>query len=248
VTRTGTFFGIGVGPGEPGLIPVAAWNTLKKCQVIFVPRASTTKHSVARRCLPTDEIPQHHFREVEFSLEADREVLSAHYAELAEIIAKELCAGQDVAYLTLGDPLTYSTYIYTLAALRDRLPDLRHRTFPGVTSYCAVAAAAGFALGEGKQHILILPCPARMEELRSMIETHDTVVLMKIGDRLPAVLDLLRQMGIAHHCVFGSRIGMADEVLYANVAEMDPEKTRGYLSTLLIRKNAIEKRCPGAER
>ena len=81
-----------------------------------------------------------------------------------------------------------------------------------------------------------------------MIETHDTVVLMKIGDRLPAVLDLLRQMGIAHHCVFGSHIGMADEVLYANVAAMDPDKTRGYLSTLLIRKNAIEKRCPGPER
>lgn len=27
--RSGKFFGIGVGPGEPGLIPVAAWNTLK---------------------------------------------------------------------------------------------------------------------------------------------------------------------------------------------------------------------------
>jgi len=248
VTRPGIFLGIGVGPGEPGLIPVAAWNALKKCEVIFVPRARSANHSVARRCLPTDEIPQHHFREVEFALETDRDVLSAHYAELAETIAKELCAGKDVAYLTLGDPLTYSTYIYTVAALQDRLPDLRHRTFPGVTSYCAVAAAAGFALGEGKQHILILPCPARMQELRSMIETHDTVVLMKIGDRLPAVLDLLRQMGIAHHCVFGSRVGMADQILCANVAEMDPEKNRGYLSTLLIRKNAFGKRCPGAER
>jgi precorrin-2/cobalt-factor-2 C20-methyltransferase len=248
VTRPGTFFGIGVGPGEPGLIPVVAWNALKKCQVIFVPRASTMKHSVARRCLPTDEIPQHHFREVEFALEADRNVRSAHYVELAETIAKELCAGKDVAYLTLGDPLTYSTYIYTFGALQDRLPDLRFRTFPGVTSYCAVAAAAGFALGEGKQHILILPCPLRMQELRSMIETHDTVVLMKIGDRLPAVLDLLRQMGIAHHCVFGSHIGMADEILYPNVADMDPEKNRGYLSTLLIRKNAFEKHSRGAER
>ena len=248
MTRLGTFFGIGVGPGEPGLIPVVAWNALKNCQVIFVPRASTMNHSVARRCLPTDEIPQHHFREVEFTLEADRNVRSAHYVVLAGIIAKELCAGKDVAYLTLGDPLTYSTYIYTLGALQDRLPDLRYRTFPGVTSYCAVAAAAGFALGAGKQHILILPCPARMQELRSMIETHDTVVLMKIGDRLPAVLDLLRQMGIAHHCVFGSHIGMADEILYSNVAEMDPEKNRGYLSTLLIRKNAFEKRCRGAER
>ena len=238
MSQSGMFFGIGVGPGEPGLIPVAAWNTLKKCHVIFVPRARTMNHSVARRCLPPDEIPQERFREVEFAMESDRSVLSEHYAELAELIAAELIEGRDVAYLTLGDPLTYSTYIYTLAALRDRLPDLRHRTFPGVTSYCAVAAAAGFALGEGKERVLILPCPGEMAELQSMIEAHDIVVLMKIGDRLAEVLTLLRQMRIAKHCAFGSHVGMTDEVLCGNAAEMDLDKSAGYLSTLLIRKSA----------
>jgi precorrin-2/cobalt-factor-2 C20-methyltransferase len=248
VIRPGMFFGIGVGPGEPGLIPVAAWDILKKCEVIFVPRAKTMGHSVARRCLPTNEIPQGRFREIEFAMETDRSVLSAHYTELAETIAIELCAGRDVAYLTLGDPSTYSTYTYTLAGLQDRISDFRYRTFPGVPSYCAVAAAAGFALGEGKQRILILPCPTEMSELRSAIETHDIVVLMKIGDRLPAVLGLLRQMGIGDRCVFGSHVGMADQILYPNVAEMDPEKSRGYLSTLLIRKDPLEKRHLGVSR
>src|SRR6476619_2548852 len=148
MNRSGTFFGIGVGPGEPCLIPVAAWNTLKKCHLIFVPRAKTMNHSVARRCLPTDEIPQDRFREIEFAMEADRSVLSAHYIEFAETVAFELRAGRDVAYLTLGDPSTYSTYTYTLAALLNRMPELRYRTFPGVPSYCAVAAATGFSLGE----------------------------------------------------------------------------------------------------
>jgi precorrin-2/cobalt-factor-2 C20-methyltransferase len=242
------FFGIGVGPGEPGLIPVAAWNTLKKCDVIFVPRAKTMNHSVARHCLPAEEIPEERFREIEFAMESDRSVLEAHYTEVAETIAVELRTGRDVAYLTLGDPSTYSTYTYTLAALRNRIPDLRYRTFPGVPSYCAVAAAAGFALGEGKQRILIAPCPAQMPELRSMIETHEIVVLMKIGRRLPAVLDLLHQMGIADRCVFGSHVGMVDAILCSNVAEMQPEKNQGYLSTLLIRKDTLEKRHPGADR
>lgn len=240
MNRSGMFFGIGVGPGEPGLIPVAAWNTLKKCHVIFVPRAKTMNHSVARRCLPTDEIPQDRFREIEFAMEPDRSMLSAHYIEFAETVAFELRAGRDVAYLTLGDPSTYSTYSYTLAALLNRMPQLRHRTFPGVPSYCALAAATGFSLGEGKQRILILPCPAEMSELQSTIETHDIVVLMKIGHRLPAVLALLQKMGIADRCVFGSHVGMADEILCAEVAEMDPEESRGYLSTLLIRHNVRE--------
>ena len=236
------FFGIGVGPGEPGLIPVVAWNTLKNCHVIFVPRAKNMIHSVARRCLPLDEIPQNRFREIEFAMESDRSVLSAHYTEFAEIIAAELCAGKDVAYLTLGDPSTYSTYTYALAALQVRIPDLRYRTFPGVPSYCAVAAATGFALGEGKERILILPCPAQMSDLRSMIETHDVVVLMKIGHRLPAVLSLLHELGITDRCVFGSHVGMSDEILYPDLTEMEAERSRGYLSTLLIRKDVQKKR------
>ena len=79
-------------------------------------------------------------------------------------------AGKDIAYLTIGDPFTYSTYTYTLAALKDCLPELRHRTYPGVTSYCAVAAATEFPLGEGKERVLILPCPDHLPELRAAIE------------------------------------------------------------------------------
>jgi precorrin-2/cobalt-factor-2 C20-methyltransferase len=180
-------------------------------------------------------------------METDRGVLSEHYRKLAEIIVAELTAGRDVAYLTLGDPSTYSTYTYTLTALQDQIPDLQYRTYPGVPSYCAVAAAAGFALGEGKERVMILPCPTEMSELRSMIEAHDVVVLLKIGQRLPSVLALLHELGIADRCVFGSHVGMTDAIVCADVSAMDPAQSRGYLSTLLIRKKRPEKRHLGAE-
>lgn len=127
--RSGKFFGIGVGPGEAGLIPVAAWNTLKKCEVIFVPRAKTMDHSVARGCLPTDEIPDHRFREIEFAMETDRGVLSEHYRKLAEIIGVELNAGCDVAYLTFrGSFDLFDLHLHTGSAAgsnsRSAIPDL----------------------------------------------------------------------------------------------------------------------------
>ena len=234
----GMFFGIGVGPGERGLIPLVAWRALEKCHVIFTPRAGNREHSVARDCLPGNEIPEERFREIEFSMDSDRTRLAKRYAEVAETIALELEAGRDVAYLTLGDPFTFSTYIYALAALKARLPDLRHRTFPGVTSYSAVAAVAGFALGMGKESVLILPCPDLADDLRSMILKHDVVILLKIGHRLPVVLRLLHEMGIAERSVFGSHVGMPDEKICMPVEEMETEIGGGYLSTMLIRKNA----------
>ena len=238
----GMFCGIGAGPGEPGLIPVIAWEYLKRCDVIFAPRATTMDHSVARQCLPPNEIPGERFREVEFAMGSNRDLLRGHYASVAKTIAAELRTGKEIAYLTIGDPFTYSTYIYTLAALKDFLPELRHRTFPGVTSYSAVAAAAEFPLGEGKERVLILPCPDELSELRSAIEAQEIVVLMKIGKRLPAVLELLKEMGIAANCVFGRHVGMDDGIVQIGVDELEPEKSLGYLATMLIRKSPPQ-RC-----
>lgn len=242
MNKTGAFCGIGVGPGEPGLLSVAAWEFVKSCDLIFVPRARTMEHSVARHCLPANDIPEERFREIEFTMSSDRSVLAEHYARLAESIAVELRAGKSVSYLTIGDPFTYSTYIYTLAALKDCLPGLTHRTYPGVTSYCALAAAAEFPLGESKEQVLILPCPDQMEELAKAIDTHEIIVLMKIGERLASVLGLLKQLGIAELCVFGTHVGMNDQFIKRGVHDLAADQSLGYLSTMLIRKNPILKR------
>ena len=76
-------------------------------------------------------------------------------------------------------------------------------------------------LGEGKERTLILPCPEDAASLRRDIETHDIIVLMKIGKRLPWVLDLLRNMGIAEHCAFARRIGLVDEMLSTDVGGLN---------------------------
>jgi len=244
VKTSGTFYGIGVGPGEPGLLPLIAWETLKRCDLILVPRATSLDYSAARRALPQGEIPDDRFREIEFLMDADRDVLRTHYAQLAHTLADELNAGKNVAYLTLGDSLTYSTYIYTLHALLGCVPDLRYRTFPGVTSYCALAAATDWPLGEGKETVLILPCPDEMTELRTAIELHDVVVLMKIGKRLPDVLRLLNELSIAPLCAYGHRVGMPESVVQADVSQLPDARQNGYLATMLIRRQARVERHP----
>jgi precorrin-2/cobalt-factor-2 C20-methyltransferase len=242
MSNTGTFFGIGVGPGPTGYIPLAAVAALQQADLIFAPRATTSEKSVALQCLTSIAIAPERIREIEFYMDTDRSILSCHYAQLAETIAVELRAGLNVAYLTIGDTLTYSTYGYVLAALQELLPALPQRTFPGITSYAAAAAAMSWPLGEGKERTLILPCPDQPDDLRADIESHDIVVLMKIGKRLPWVLNLLRDMGIVEHCAFARRIGLADEMLSTDVSGLSTAEGMGYLSTLLIRKTPREKR------
>lgn len=242
MTHLGTFWGIGVGPGPTGYIPLAAVEALQQADIVYAPRARTSETSVALQCLAGIDIDPERIREIEFNMDPDRTVLSEHYAQLAETIAADLRAGRNVAYLTIGDSLTYSTYGYILAALREYLPDLPQRTFPGVTSYAAAASAMGWPLGVGKERTLILPCPEDAAALRQDIESHDIVVLMKIGPRLPWVLALLRDMGIAEHCAFARRIGLTDEMLADDVSALNATEAMGYLATLLIRKTPRERR------
>jgi len=238
----GTLWGIGVGPGPAGYIPVAALQALQQADLIYAPRARTAETSVALQCLAGIDIPAHKLREIEFNMDPDRGVLSEHYAQLADAMAEELRAGRSMAYLTIGDSLTYSTYGYVLAGLLERLPGLPHKTFPGITSYAAAASALGWPLGEGKERTLILPCPDTAEELREEIQSHDIVVLMKVGHRLPWVLELLKDMGIAEHCGFARRIGLPGELLSTNVSGLVADEAMGYLATMLIRKTPREKR------
>ncbi|MDB5775527.1 MAG: precorrin-2 C20-methyltransferase [Herbaspirillum sp.] len=243
MSGVGRFWGIGVGPGPAGYLPLAALEALQSADLIFAPRARTAETSVALQCLAGIALRPERLREIEFNMDPDRSVLRTHYGELADSIAAELRAGRNVAYLTIGDTLTYSTYAYVLAALRERLPDFPHRTFPGITSYAAAAAALDWPLGEGKERMLILPCPDDAAALRADIASHDVVVLMKIGQRLEWVLALLREMGIARHCAFARRIGLPGEMLAAGLEQLDANEASGYLATLLIRKKAVERRA-----
>lgn len=233
----GTFYGVGVGPGPEGYLTVAGLAALRCAHVILVPRSHLSEDSVAQYCVRHLGLPEQRFREVEFQMHADSAELVRQYAGIAREIAAELRVGRDVAYLTLGDSLTYSTYGYTLRAVRQELPDAPRVTFPGVTSYAAAAAALEFPLGEGKERTLILPCPDDMAALRRDIESHDVVVLMKIGHRFSRVLSLLHAMGIASHCALATRIGLPGAILTRDLTQVEDERL-GYLSTMLIRRGS----------
>ncbi|MCA1326580.1 precorrin-2 C(20)-methyltransferase [Herbaspirillum sp. alder98] len=238
----GRLIGIGVGPGPSGYLPLAALAALRSADVIYLPRARGADLSVALQCLDGIEFERSRLREIEFNMDPDRQVLQEHYAQLGAELAAQLQAGLQVAYLTIGDALTYSTYGYVLAAVRDLLPQADCVTYPGITSYAAAAAALHWPLGVGKERTLILPCPDDAASLRAEIDSHDIVVLMKVGARLPWVLALLNEMGIARHCAFARRIGLSDQVLANDVSALDAASASGYLAVLLIRKTPQEKR------
>jgi len=233
--RPGTLYGIGIGPGDPELITLKGARLIGGCRNLFVPKARTASESVALAIARPLVGPEAKIEELLFPMTADREELSARWDEAATRVTAILAAGEDACFLTLGDPLLYSTYIYLLRALRKRLPDLKVVTIPGITAFGAAAALAEFPVGEGREPVTICPAADDLTAVRRALAQGGTVVLMKIGKRLPEVLDLLDAEGLLDKSVFVSRATMEDERIETDLRRLKAEGPEaGYLSIILV--------------
>lgn len=233
--KPGTLYGIGIGPGDPELITLKGARLIAACRHLFVPKARTAAESVALAIARPLVPPEATIEELHFPMTADETELAEKWDAAAARVAAVLAAGEDACFLTLGDPLLYSTYIYLLRALRRRLPDLQAVTVPGIPAFGAAAARAAFPVGEGRSPVTIVPAADDLTAVRRALAAGGTVVLMKIGRRLAEVLALLEAEGLLARSVFVSHATMAEERLERDLARLKEEGPEaGYLSILLV--------------
>jgi precorrin-2/cobalt-factor-2 C20-methyltransferase len=242
VTVFGTLYGIGVGPGDPELITVKGANLLAQCRHIFVPKARITTDSVALSIAGRYINESARVYETVFTMTSDKDELSVRWKESAKGIIDVLRSGEDACFITLGDPFLYSTYIYMLRELRKEWPDVSVVTVPGITSFSAIAALTEFPLGEGREPLTVIPAIDDLDDVRRSLEKGGTIVLMKIGKRLNAVLDILDEAGLIERGVFVTHAGMANQRIETDLRSLKGEqKETGYLSTLIIHTNGGNK-------
>ncbi|MBI5249778.1 MAG: precorrin-2 C(20)-methyltransferase [Desulfomonile tiedjei] len=234
--KTGTLYGIGVGPGDPDLITVKAAKLLAESQHVFVPKARKGSESLALTIARKHINPEAEIHEVLFPMTMDRDELEAHWEDSARVIGEVLEAGNDVCFLTIGDAFLYSTYIYMLQALKRRIPDIQAVTVPGITAFSAAAALAEFPVGRGKESVTIVPTADDLEEVRQAVSRGGTIILMKIGKRLGGILDILENAGALGKSVFVSHAGMDDQRIETDLSKLRGEEAdTGYMSIILVR-------------
>ncbi len=234
----GTLYGIGVGPGDTELITVKGARLIAESEHIFVPKARIRTESIALQIAKPYINENAEIHEQVFTMTSDRQELAKCWNESALEVLEVLRDGKDACFLTIGDPLLYSTYIYLVRRLRANQPDVNIVTVPGIMALNAAAALTDFALGEGKEPVTILPIADDLDATAKALEQTGTVVLMKIGKRLPAILDLLEEKGAFESSVFIAKAGQADQVIETDLAKLRGTGSEtGYLSIILAHVN-----------
>ena len=113
--------------------------------------------------------------------------------------------GEDVAFLTQGDPLLYGSFMYVMVKVQALHPEIPIEVVPGVTSITASASRAKIPLVSHAERLAVLPAMYGIDDLRDVLERNDTVVLMKVNRRAMAAVSQLEADGELSRCVFVRR-------------------------------------------
>ncbi len=235
VMKYGILYGIGVGPGDPDLMTLKGARVLERCRHVFVPKARSENGSIALAIAGRYLGPGCQVHELVFPMSDDKGELSRRWTEAARSVAEVLGTGEDACFLTLGDPFLYSTYIYLVRSLREQLPGVEAITVPGITAFSAAAAMAEFAVGEGRERVVIVPAADNLDAVGEALTGGGTVILMKVGKRLAAVLDLIEKAGFLDRAVYVSRAGLDGQQVETDLRKLRQERMEAdYLSILLV--------------
>jgi precorrin-2/cobalt-factor-2 C20-methyltransferase len=232
----GQVYAVGVGPGDPELLTRGAERVIRGAAVIVAPSAGGDDTSYALSIIEQfldrerQEVVVHHF-----PMTRDQEVLNPLRLRAAREIAGHAAAGRDVAFITIGDPLLYSTFQPIFRILGEEYPDISVKFVPGISSISAAASAAGTPLALADESVAILPATTGEEKILKTLEEFDTVVLLKVSRAFHRIYGMLLQLGLEKNAVFVRRVGSADEEVIHDLASLVGKKL-DYLSLLIVKK------------
>lgn len=234
----GKFFGVGVGPGDPGLLTIRAAEVLKQVDVVCIPRSRAENDSVAMKVAGAYIGNTTEIMEVLTPMVRDAAALEAEWQRGAEKIAKYLSAGKDVAFITIGDAMLFSTYTYLLKKVRELIPGVAVESIPGVTSFSAAAAMLNAALAEGSEKLAIIPAIDEPEQLREIFAQFSNAVLMKVAGKYDQIVDVLTALGLKDKAVYMSRVGYPEQFVSFDLDSLRGEKL-DYLSLILVKREGF---------
>ena len=224
----GIAYGVGVGPGDPEYMTLKAVRLIRENRVIAVPGQAAKEsaaYKIAVQAVP--ELAEKELVPVYMPMVKDRKLIDAEHRKGAELLKTYLDRGENVVFLTLGDPSIYCTFSYIQHYLEaDGYPV---ELVSGITSFCAAAARLNLPLAEWDEPIHIVPAVHKTED---RLEQDGNYVLMKSASHMKEVKALLLSSGRKVSAVV--TCGMENEAVYRSAEEIPDDA--GYFSLIIAKE------------
>ena len=227
---------VGVGPGDPSLLTIAAVDAIKKAKVIVFPISDDNKKSFAA------EIVKKHTKfkkniPIIFPMARQDFDPDEIWSNAVEKIIKFLQNGESVVLLCLGDTSIFASSSNILRIIKHNHPEIITKTIPGISSVSAAAALNDFDLVKKGETLIIKECPSSKAELTSLImeskKNKTVLAIMKVGKRWNLVKETLKKEDIINESLIALNVGMSNQII--QFASQYKNDDMPYFSLILIR-------------
>lgn len=224
----GKLYGVGVGPGDPELLTLKAVRVLETSDIIAIPSSSKERcvaYKIAVQAVPSIEGKEILY--ISMPMTKDKEVLKRSHEEGARVIIEKLNEGKTIAFLTLGDPTIYSTYLYIHRLVLKENYDTE--IVSGITSFCAAAAKINEGLVENSDELHVIPASYQIKDALAL---PGTKVLMKSGKKMNEVREVLKSTEC--NAVMVENCGMENEKVYRDINDIKDDSS--YYSLIIVKE------------
>ncbi|WP_303974074.1 cobalt-factor II C(20)-methyltransferase [Streptococcus merionis] len=230
------FYGIGIGPGDSELVTVKASRLLGDLDIVYTPEAKKRSKSLALSIAEPYLSEQLEIKQRHFPMIASLDEKKKQWEAIAAEVVEDVQAGKNVGFITLGDPMVYSTYSYLLDILKE---DIETQTIPGITSFTSMASELGQPLTMDEESLAVVPATADVEKMDAALQLHDTVVLMKVANHLDVVLPLLAKHQLLEQTFLVSHSSSEKQIMMKGVDKLTPDSKLSYFTTMIVKKNVL---------
>ena len=228
------------------MLTLKAVKALKAVDVLCVPKSHAEKPSMALGMVKQvlkerKQAPE--IIELVFPMSKDELNIKKLWLENSRIVAAKAKAGKDIAFITLGDPMLYSTFLYLYEAVKEDFPDVQLEIIPGVTSVTAAAASAKLPLAEKEEIVAIIPSDLDPKIIQETAKHAENLVFMKCAYRVKELLPVLLKSGFTEESTIAlvKRCTLPEEkVLFGKLSDVaDWDITEDYFSVAIVKKSQI---------
>jgi precorrin-2 C20-methyltransferase len=225
----GKLYGVGVGPGDEKLLTILAVETLRSADKIVVPDTGGEKTALK---IVQNYIQDKEILYCEMPMTRDEKILQESRQRAADQICGELEKGNNLAFITLGDPTIYSTYMYLHRLILEK--GYQAGIVNGIPSFCAAAARLNISLCDKDEILSIIP--SSYENLDKSLEYEGNKVLMKSGKSIMEVKEKLRNKHLLEQSKMVECCFMENEKIYENLEEVTENSS--YFSVIIVKEES----------
>ena len=219
-TQNGKLYGIGVGPGDPELITLKAVRAIQEADIVFTAASTKNSYSLAVE-IASPHIPKNATIQIlGFPMTKDEAVTDKAWTDNAREIVTALKQGKTAVFLTLGDPVTYSTFGYILKKMALLMPGAEIETIPGITSFHAASARLNRILVEGEESLLLTSGAFGGSQIRELNQV-ENVAIVKAYKNIQDINQALKETHLHEKGVAVTHCGRKNERIFQDLDALE---------------------------